>query len=83
MVTKKGLKKDPNWPRKLIGRFSRSSGGPHENTIARMAVALKEAGKESFGICLSGGKNARQLASALQKGALIWFSVVMDNHLLC
>ena len=84
MVTKKGLEKDPKLAEKIDRAvFPGLQGGPHENTIAAMAVALKEAGKESFReYAYQVVKNARQLASALQKRGFNLVSGGTDNHLL-
>jgi len=49
MVTKKGLKKDPQLPEKVDKAvFPGLQGGPHDHTTAAIAVALKEAAKPSF-----------------------------------
>ena len=84
MVTKKGLEKDPKLAEKIDRAvFPGLQGGPHENTIAAIAVALKEAGKESFReYAYQVVKNARQLASALQKRGFNLVSGGTDNHLL-
>jgi len=84
MVTKKGLEKDPKLAKKIDRAvFPGLQGGPHENTIAAMAVALKEAGKESFReYAYQVVKNARQLAGALQKKDFNLVSGGTDNHLI-
>lgn len=84
MVTKKGLEKDPKLAEKIDRAvFPGLQGGPHENTIAAMAVALKEAGKESFReYAHQVVKNACWLASTLQKRGFNLVSGGTDNHLL-
>ncbi len=84
MVTKKGLEKDSKLAEKIDRAvFPGLQGGPHENTIAAVAVALKEAGKESFReYAYQMVKNARQLASAFQKKDFNLVSGGTDNHLL-
>jgi len=49
MVTDQGLKKDPDLAKKIDSAvFPRLQGGPHINTIAGIAVALKEAQTARF-----------------------------------
>jgi len=49
MVTDKGLKKDPDLPKKLeTAIIPGLQGGPHDNQTAAIAVALKEASEPSF-----------------------------------
>ena len=49
MVTTKGFKKDPDMGKKIDKAvFPGLQGGPHINTIAGIAVALKEAGTTKF-----------------------------------
>ncbi|MBU4350996.1 serine hydroxymethyltransferase [Patescibacteria group bacterium] len=49
MITKKGLKKDPDLPAKIDKAvFPGLQGGPHNNNITALAVALNEASIPSF-----------------------------------
>ena len=49
MVTKKGLRKDPDLPKKIDKAvFPGLQGGPHMNNIAGICVALKEASRPAF-----------------------------------
>lgn len=49
MVTRKGLKKNPELPKKIdYSIFPGHQGGPHMNKIAGIAVALKEASTDKF-----------------------------------
>jgi glycine hydroxymethyltransferase len=49
MVTEKGLKKDPDLAKKIDrGVFPGLQGGPHENVVAGIAVALEEAATPKF-----------------------------------
>lgn len=84
MVTEKGLKKDPDLGKK-IDRWiiPGMQGGPHDNTTAAIAVALKEASTPSF------KKYAEQIvknAAALAEGLIAeGFNLVTggtDNHLI-
>jgi glycine hydroxymethyltransferase len=63
--------------------FPGMQGGPHENNIAAIAVALKEASTLSFqkyGQQII--KNAQSLAQALQKEGIKLITGGTDNHLL-
>ncbi|MGB9911003.1 MAG: serine hydroxymethyltransferase [Microgenomates group bacterium] len=84
MVTKKGLKKDKNLGEK-INRwvFPGLQGGPHENNIAGIAVALAEAKKPSFKkYAQQVIKNAQVLAEELIKFGFKLVTGGTDNHLL-
>ena len=49
MVTEKGLKKNPDLPKKLeTAIIPGLQGGPHDNQTAAIAVALQEAGSAKF-----------------------------------
>lgn len=84
MVTKKGLGKDKDLGKKIDRAvFPGLQGGPHENNIAAIAVALKEAERESFkqyGRQIV--KNASFLAGELVKRGLEIVSGGTDNHLM-
>ncbi len=84
MVTAKGLKKDPDLPSKIERAiFPGLQGGPHENNIAGIAVALKEASRPAFKtyarqIIL----NAKTLAETLAKAGLRLCAGGTDTHLI-
>ena len=84
MVTKKGLGKDKDLGKKIDRAvFPGLQGGPHINNIAAIAVALKEAGSESFkryGRQIV--KNASYLARELIKRGFEIVSGGTDNHLM-
>ena len=84
MATKKGLRKDPELPKKIDKAvFPGLQGGPHENNIAAIAVCLKEASKPAF---KSYGrqiiKNSKALASELLKQGFNLATGGTDNHLI-
>lgn len=84
MVTDKGLKKDPDLPSKINKAvFPGLQGGPHENNIAGIAVALKEAQKPEF---KEYGKkvveNAKALADKLETEGIELCSGGTNTHLL-
>jgi len=63
--------------------FPGMQGGPHEHTIAAIAVALREAGKPEFRkFAVQVVKNAKTLAASLQKEGLRLISGGTDNHLM-
>jgi len=84
MITKKGLRKDPDLPKKIDKAvFPGLQGGPHENNIAAIAVCLKEALQPAFkkyGKQIV--KNSKALASELLKYDFDLVTGGTDNHLL-
>ncbi len=84
MVTKKGLRKDPELGEKIDKAvFPGLQGGPHNHTTAGIAVALKEAGTEKFkkyGKQIV--KNAKTLAKSLKKEGLQLVGGGTENHLM-
>jgi len=84
MVTRKGLAKDSQMGKKIDRAvFPGLQGGPHENTIAAIAVALKEAeGKDFKKYGKQVVKNARVLAKELLKMDFNLVSGGTDNHLI-
>ncbi len=84
MVTKKGIEKDPELPKKIDKAvFPGLQGGPHENAIAAIAVCLKEAGALAFKKYASQVvKNAKVLAEELKNYGFNLISGGTENHLL-
>lgn len=84
MVTKKGLKKDPDLAEKLDKAvFPGLQGGPHDNQTAAIAVCLGEALKPTFRkYGQQVVKNAGKLAQELIKYDFDLVSGGTDNHLL-
>lgn len=84
MVTRSGVKKDPDLPKKIDRAvFPGLQGGPHQHTIASIAVALKEAKSVSFkkyGHQVV--KNAKVLADELKARDFNLISGGTDNHLM-
>lgn len=84
MVTKKGLKKDPELPKKIDSAvFPGLQGGPHDHTTAAIALSLKQAAKPAFKryaqqIIL----NAKTLANELLIGGLNLVGNKTENHLI-
>ncbi len=84
MVTDKGLEKDSDLPQKIDRAvFPGLQGGPHENNIAGIAVALKEASSPQF---IEYGKqvikNAKVLAETLKKNGINLCAGGTNTHLL-
>lgn len=84
MITKKGLKKDPDLPKKVDRAiFPGFQGGPHDNQTAAIAVALYEAAQPSFkNYAKQIVKNSKTLAQTLIKGGLTLVGGRSENHLL-
>ena len=84
MVTKKGLVKDAELPKKIDKAvFPGLQGGPHENSIAAIAVCLKEASAPAFKkYAAQVVKNAKVLGEELKKYDFNLISGGTDNHLL-
>jgi len=84
MVTRKGLKKDPDLAEKIDQAiFPRLQGGPHDHQTAAIAVALGEAMKPSF---KTYGhqvvKNAKALAKSLMAHGVKIVTEGTDNHMI-
>ena len=84
MVTKKGIEKDVDLPKKIDKPvFPGLQGGPHENAIAAIAVCLKEAAAPAFKkYAAQIVKNAKALAEELKKYDFTLVSGGTENHLL-
>ncbi len=84
MVTDKGLKKNPDLPKKIESAIIPGlQGGPHDNQTAAIAVALHEAEASSFKrYAKQIVKNAQTLADELTKYGFELVSGGTDNHLL-
>lgn len=84
VVTRKGLKKDPELAQKIDKAvFPGLQGGPHENNIAAIAVCLKEAstpGFKKYGKQIV--KNCKTLAAELLKYDFNLVTGGTDNHLI-
>ncbi|MDO8530419.1 MAG: serine hydroxymethyltransferase [bacterium] len=84
MVTKKGIAKDAELPKKIDKAvFPGLQGGPHENAIAAIAVCLKEAAAPAFKkYAAQIVKNAKALAEELKKYDFKLVSGGTGTHLL-
>ena len=84
MVTKKGIEKDADLPKKIDRAiFPGFQGGPHMHQIAAIAVTLKEDLAPSFKkYAHQVVKNAKALAEELKKYDFTLVSGGTDNHLL-
>ncbi len=84
MVTEKGLKKNPDLPKKIDSAIIPGlQGGPHDNQTAAIAVSLKEASTASFkkyGAQIV--KNSKALAEGLNTFGFDLISGGSDNHLI-
>ncbi|MCL5439008.1 MAG: serine hydroxymethyltransferase [Patescibacteria group bacterium] len=84
MITKKGLKKNPDLPKLIDSAIIPGiQGGPHDNQTAAIAVALKEASGAPFkkyGLQIV--KNNKVLARELLKNGFNLVSGGSDNHLI-
>lgn len=84
MVTEKGLKKDPELPRKIDRAiFPGLQGGPHDHTTAAIAVALNEALRPEFKVyCEQIVKNCKALAKGLMENGIKIVTNGTDNHMI-
>ena len=84
LTTNKGLKKDPDLFEKIDKAvFPGMQGGPHNNTIAGIAVALSEASTASFKTYgKQVVKNAIALEEELKKGGLTLVAGGTECHLI-
>ena len=84
MVTKKGLRKDEKLAKKIDKAvFPGLQGGPHENSIAAIAVCLKEASSPGFKRYANQiVKNCKALAEELLKHGFNLVTGGTDNHLI-
>ncbi|MBU5689598.1 MAG: serine hydroxymethyltransferase [Candidatus Aenigmarchaeota archaeon] len=84
MVTKKGVEKDPELPAKIDKAvFPGLQGGPHDNAIAGIAVALHEASLPSFKeYAKQIVNNCKALAEQLKENGLKLVTGGTDNHMV-
>lgn len=84
LVTEKGVKKDPDLPRKIdYAVFPGLQGGPHMNKIAGIAVALKEAASPAFKKYSSQiVTNAKTLATEFKKYGFTLVGGGSENHMI-
>jgi glycine hydroxymethyltransferase len=84
MVTKKGMAKDSELPKKIDKAvFPGLQGGPHDNQTAAIAVALFEASQADFKkYARQIIKNSQALATVLLKGGLELIGGGSENHLI-
>ena len=84
MVTKKGIKKDIELPKKIDRAvFPGLQGGPHNNTTAGIAICLEEADTPEFKKYGEQTiKNAKVLAEKLVKGGLTIVTGKTECHLI-
>src|SRR3989344_3955630 len=84
MVTKKGLEKDPDLPKKIDSAIIPGlQGGPHDNQTAAIAVCLNEASTAAFkSYAKQIVKNSQVLAKELSSYGFDLVSGGSDNHLI-
>lgn len=84
MVTDKGIRKNPDLPKLIdMAIIPGIQGGPHDNQTAAIAVAIKEADTAGFKkYAAQIVKNAKALATELNKRGYDLVSGGTDNHLL-
>ncbi len=84
MTTGKGVKKDKDLAKKIDKAiFPGLQGGPHENSIAAIAVCLKEASSPGFRKYASQiVKNCKSLAEELKNHGFNLVTGGTDNHLI-
>lgn len=84
MVTEKGMKKDPQLGEKIDKSvFPGLNGGPHNNNIAGIAVALKETLSDEFkSYTAQIIKNAKELANELSRYGYNLIGGGTENHMI-
>ncbi len=84
MVTPRGIKKDPELPKRIdTAVFPGLQGGPHDNQTGAIAVALEEAATPKFKKYAEQiVKNSKALAKRLTENGLDLVSGGTDNHLI-
>ncbi len=84
MVTQRGIKKNPELPKKIdYAVFPGLQGGPHMNKIAGIAVALKEASTKSFQkYSLQIVNNAKVLAEEFRQSGFTLVGGGSENHMI-
>ncbi len=84
MTTKKGINKDKDLAKKIDKAvFPGLQGGPHENSIAAIAVCLKEASSSKFKTYANQiVKNCKKLAEKLRSCGFNLVTGGTDNHLI-
>lgn len=84
MVTKKGLKKDPELPQKIDKAiFPGFQGGPHNHQTAAIGIALGEDSTKAFSkYAHQVVKNAKMLAKTLKKRGIKLVGNGTENHML-
>ena len=84
MVTERGLEKDPELGDKIDRMvFPGLQGGPHDNAMAGIAIALHEASTKEFREYAERiVSNSRKLASTLTKKGIKVVSGGTDNHMM-
>ncbi len=84
LVTEKGLAKDADLAKKIDKAvFPGMQGGPHENVVAGIAMAMAEAATPEFRqYAKQVVKNARELAAGLMKLGYKITTGGTDNHLM-
>ncbi len=84
MVTNKGLKKNPDLPKRIDSAIIPGlQGGPHDNQTAAIAVALKEAATPAFKkYSAQIVKNSKALAKVLVEQEFHLVGGGSDNHLI-
>ncbi|MFC1790530.1 serine hydroxymethyltransferase [Patescibacteria group bacterium] len=84
MVTKKGLAKDPELDQKVRRAvFPGLQGGPHDNQIAALALALGEASRPNFKKYIHQVVvNAKSLSKILKRAGLRLVGGITQNHMI-
>ena len=84
MITKKGINKDSELPKKIDKTiFPGLQGGPHDNITAAIATALYESSQPEFKIyCEQIVKNSLALVKSLVKNGIKCVGNTSENHMI-